>query len=107
LWLVGQDELERFLGQVAAGDEPLELLCQRQAGWLAPQGLIDAVGDAPLQAPERVTLGSPLGKFALIVGAAFRISGDLRQGDEVQDSVELAVPAAVDSLESRSSIPIG
>jgi len=44
---------------------------------LAPQGLVDPVGDTPLQAPERVAFGSSLGELALVVGATFRVAGDL------------------------------
>jgi hypothetical protein len=46
-------------------------------GGLGSQGLVDPVGDTPLQAPERVGFGPSLGELALVVGTAFRISGAL------------------------------
>ena len=67
-------------------------------GRLVSQGLVDPVGDPPLQAPEGVGCGPSLGELALVVGAAFRIAGDLGQGDVVHDPVELAVAAAVEPV---------
>ena len=67
-------------------------------GGLAPQGLVDPVGDTAFQAPECVGFGPSLGELAVVVGAALGVAGDLGQGDVVQDPVELAVAATVDSL---------
>jgi hypothetical protein len=41
-------------------------------GWLAPQGLVDPVGDVPLQTPQRVAFGPSLGELVLVVARPSR-----------------------------------
>jgi hypothetical protein len=67
-------------------------------GGLVSQGLVDPVGDTPLQTPEGVGFGPSLGQLALVIGPALGVAGDLGQGDVVQDPVELPVAATIEAV---------
>src|SRR5665647_2204512 len=73
-----------------------------RSGSLAAQhGLEHHAGDVSLQAAARLPAAHPLGALALHVGDRRRMHTRLRDGDHVDDGVEAAVAAAIESMARR------
>src|SRR5215213_1181057 len=57
------------------------------------EALVDSVGDAPLEAPQRLLAGFAFRDLLAVVGTTRCVRPGLAYGDHVQGVVELAVPA--------------
>jgi hypothetical protein len=72
----------RFGSATRVGDEPL----------------VDGVADAPLERPHRVLVGLAFGAFAVVVGAAGGVVGELGDRRDVDRVVDLTVAFEVEPI---------
>jgi hypothetical protein len=70
----------------------------RSVGEVAAQRAVDQVREPSFEAAEGFAAGFAFGSFALVVGAAFGVCGDLGDRNGVERPVELPVAAAVEAV---------